>query len=96
MTAEKDKAIQRWQARKDFQSILAVRDVDDEFRGEVHSVGDTCTTDDFGHGFLYVIRKVEHLQERNAQIFNAHDNVFKRNIQLEKNNSEQQGRIQEL
>jgi len=48
MTAEKEKAIQKWQTRKDFQSILAVRDVDHEYRDCVHSVGDSSSSDDFG------------------------------------------------
>jgi hypothetical protein len=66
MTAEKDRAIQKWQTRKDFQSILAVRDVDDEYRGSAHSVGDTCSSENFGEELMDVISKVEHLQTRNT------------------------------
>ena len=62
MTEEKEKAVHKWQKRKDFESILAVRDVDIEYCGSCHNIGGVKNEesgDDIDDDFISMIRKVD-------------------------------------
>jgi len=69
MTEEKEKAVQKWQKRKDFQSILAVRDVDNEYCDSCHTIGGGNNEDsgwDIGDNLMGVINKVDSIQARSS------------------------------